>query len=420
MAEIAARLADEKQVSLGVVALCAGQRDIIQDKLDALLLEQPELAAKSRRLSQPVLVKYAGHWQGQTRDTILLSVTFGPDKSGRLPAYWGPLGNRDGWGLLCVALTRASRELVVYSSLDPGQIDLAGTQAEGVAALCDFLQYAAYGESALALRPLRSREHTGALEQAIDRFVRSLGYKTRRDVGVSGFRVDIGVLHPKAPDRYMLAIICDGKGAGVGVKDRLLLQDTMLRLKGWNLHRVWTLDWLGNTEKEMEKIRAALDWALENSGKEKENPLPAISFEAYEREEIAPEPLPEPEEITCVHQPEPESESEPEEDTCAHQPEPESEQSSPAQPMQESEPEQSEVEPEQLPAPEQAELEPRQSEEAGQVPLSEQAAEEDDPPTHEQELEPVQEPPSEQPEPGQPEQTGEDAQDCAHPEQKGE
>jgi len=289
VAEIAARLSAEKgaQTSLGVVTLCPQQRDLIQDKLDALLLGQPDLAATVRQLSQPLLVKYAGHWQGETRGIILLSITFGLDQKGKLPARWGILSSRDGWRLLCLALTRASRELFVYSSLSSEQIDADSSGTEGIVSLRAFLQYAQDGAGALPLRPLPSPGYIGALEQAVATFVHSLGYQTRRDVGASGFRVDVAVLHPEDSERYILAIMCDGQSyrAAATAKDRLILQDAMLAQKGWNLHRVWALEWLNNPEKEMKRIETALAWALVSPGQERETPLPRILPESYEREE---------------------------------------------------------------------------------------------------------------------------------------
>ena len=65
--------------------------------------------------------------QGDERDVIMFSVCYGPDKNGQVAMNFGPLNREGGWRRLNVATSRARREMIVFSTLLPEQIDLNRT-----------------------------------------------------------------------------------------------------------------------------------------------------------------------------------------------------------------------------------------------------------------------------------------------------
>ena len=69
---------------------------------------------------------------------------------------FGPLNRTGGERRLNVAFTRAKYEMVIFSTLQPDQIDLNRTNAKCVEDLTAFLQYAKQGKSALGTLPTRS------------------------------------------------------------------------------------------------------------------------------------------------------------------------------------------------------------------------------------------------------------------------
>ena len=295
-ADAAARLLDKNgdTRSMGIVALLPAQRDLIQQKLDGIIRQNSALAAAIKELDHPLFVECASDLQGGEADLILLSVAFGPDTDGVLPTTFGPLGSVLGEKYLCLALTRARKELLVYASIRPEQIDTANISGEGVASLRAFLGYAAQPDGSPPLHPLPTPENIGALERAVADFIQSLGYKVRRAAGCSMLRVDVAARHPKQTERYMLGILCDGEGyhAASTARERLILQERMLRSRGWRIHRVWSLDFLSNREKELRRLQQALTQALEYPCEEKEELPPAIRIEDFPREERLPQSAP--------------------------------------------------------------------------------------------------------------------------------
>ena len=170
---------------------------------------------------------------------------------------FGPLNREGGWRRLNVAVSRARQEMVVYSTLQAEQIDLSRTSAQGVAALRDFLAYAANGtlpESA------DSAHHTvsagSGIIQDICNALAEEGYQTHCMVGHSKYRLNVGVLDPKHPEQYLLGILLDGESyrEARSTRDRELAQPAVLENLGWKLHRIWTMDWLEQRGKELARL----------------------------------------------------------------------------------------------------------------------------------------------------------------------
>src|SRR6185312_13553270 len=98
---------------------------------------------------------------------------------------------------LNVAITRARQELRVFASLHPEQMDLARTNAVGVRDLKQFLEFAARGPRALAETTQGSRGgYDSPFEQAVATALADRGWYLHTQIGVSQFRIDLGVVDP--------------------------------------------------------------------------------------------------------------------------------------------------------------------------------------------------------------------------------
>lgn len=163
--------------------------------------------------------------------------------------------------------------MVIYSTLSPEQIDLSRVRAAGVRDLKHYLEFALKGPRALAAQSLPSgRQPDSPFEAQVIEVLRERGWVVHPQVGCSGYRIDMGVVDPRAPGRYLLGIECDGRAyhAGATARDRDRLRQVVLEGLGWRLHRVWSTDWWINPEREVEKLLARLDAELER--KEEEAP----------------------------------------------------------------------------------------------------------------------------------------------------
>src|SRR5690606_38724191 len=114
--------------------------------------------------------------QGDERDEVLFSVTYAKDPSGRLRMHFGPLSIAGGERRLNVAITRARRQLRVFSTLTADQIDLSRTRARGTEHLRLFLDHAArHGSAPERLEGAPGDGIKGAFERAVHAALRERG-----------------------------------------------------------------------------------------------------------------------------------------------------------------------------------------------------------------------------------------------------
>ena len=296
--EIALRCHDpiRSKQSLGVVTFNIQQQSLIEDLLDEKCKTDPELESWAFSGEEPVFIKNLENVQGDERDVILFSVGYGQDETGRMIMNFGPLNRDGGWRRLNVAVTRSRLEMKVFSSITADQIRISESSSEGVRALKRFLQYAAGSEvwdamadgenvNTVSSTPIidRSLKFTGIADDICERLSK-LGYKTDRNIGKSGFKVDIGVISPTDPGKYCLGILLDGKSyAEAGTTtSREISQISVLKGFGWNVIRIWSLEWWENPDTVIaqciEKIEAA------EKVKEEENAAEEASAEPAEPE----------------------------------------------------------------------------------------------------------------------------------------
>jgi very-short-patch-repair endonuclease len=91
--------------------------------------------------------------------------------------------------------------------------------------------------------------------------LRLRGYKVDLQIGVSTFRIDLGVRHPDHPERFLAGIECDGAAyhSSKSARDRDRLREEMLTSFGWAILRVWSTDWFDNPDGETEKLAQKLE-----------------------------------------------------------------------------------------------------------------------------------------------------------------
>ncbi len=81
---------------------------------------------------------------------------------------------------------------------------------------------------------------------------------------MSGYRIDLGVVDPDHPGRYLLGIECDGATyhSAQTARDRDRLRQQVLEGLGWTLLRIWSRDWISDRAREIDRVLTTLQ-ALE-------------------------------------------------------------------------------------------------------------------------------------------------------------
>ena len=255
--EVIRRLKDEElsKYSIGIVSFSKVQQNLIEDVLTDELAKYPDLEAKAYGGEEPIFIKNLENVQGDERDVILFSVGYGPDKYGHVSMNFGPLNNEGGERRLNVAVSRSRYEMIIFSTLKAEQIDLRRSQAKGVIGLKKFLEFAERGMSAIpAIKKVEQRESIliGEIAAALE----ERGLKVDTMVGKSNFKVDIAVLNPDKDDEYVMGILCDGKNYydTPTTRDREICQPNVMNMLGWEVMRVWAVDWFENRTKVIDRI----------------------------------------------------------------------------------------------------------------------------------------------------------------------
>lgn len=257
--EVLRRLTDPKtgKQSIGVVTFSTAQKEYIERKLSAAIADK-KLEKVAYEREEPLFVKNLENVQGDERDVILFSVCYGPDKMGRVSLNFGPLNQFGGWRRLNVAVSRAREEMLVFSSMTAGMIDLSKTQSRGVMGLKAFLEFAQKGRTNLAISSENVMRKRDGIGKYIAEELASYGYDCRYDVGVSGFKIDVAVIDPKDRKRFLLAIMCDTPNR-FSIKDRNVLQIQTLKRNNWNVMRLYAVNYYNNPKREIKKIKDLLD-----------------------------------------------------------------------------------------------------------------------------------------------------------------
>lgn len=253
---------DNPRESLCVVTLNSTQRELIEGILDDRIKNDPfaqKFIEARQKGGEPFFVKNLENVQGDERDVIFISITFGRDRNGRLYHRFGPINNRaNGHRRLNVLFTRAKRRTVVFSSMDPDEIHCESDSPWGLRALKGYLTYAKTGI-------LKQPEKSGGppandFEISVGNALKERGFDIVPQVGVAGFFIDIAILHPEKAGAYILGVECDGATyhSSRSARDRDRLRQSVLKNLGWNIHRIWSTDWFKNSQSEIDRVVARI------------------------------------------------------------------------------------------------------------------------------------------------------------------
>lgn len=280
-------LASANPPSIGIACFNLSQRDLIVEALDEEAGEDPafakRLAAARARMGrgapEGLFVKNLENVQGDERDVILISTTYGPDPSGKFYKRFGPLLQPGGGRRLNVLVTRARQAVHVitsiprdaYATLPPVP---TGTTPGGGWLLFAYLQYAEslqdkQGQPTAAAAPEPEPEVIICRTTTPCEVAPALAqrYTTERRAGSvvylgnPGFCVDIA-LSPSSttgPQSITAGVLIDF-ARYTQTADPIewdIFRTGVLEKQGWAFERLWTPAIFRDVQGEIDRIAAA-------------------------------------------------------------------------------------------------------------------------------------------------------------------
>lgn len=253
--------------SLGVATFNSTQRDLIEELFDSKAktdLNAQSYLAKWKDGAEPFFIKNLETVQGDERDCIFVSFTYGRDDHGNMYQRFGPINGANGHRRLNVLLTRAKLRTVIFTSMRSEDVKIQEESSLGLKAMRASL---AFAETGILEQPIVGNgPEPNEFEMSVGSAVKNLGLEVVPQVGVAGYFIDLAVCHPKRPGAYILGIECDGATyhSAKSARDRDRLRESNLRNLGWEIHRVWSTDWHKNRKLEIDRIQKRVQQLLSN------------------------------------------------------------------------------------------------------------------------------------------------------------
>lgn len=253
--------------SLLVVTLGMRQREVVEEEIaQARQLEQDLEDFFSRDKAEPFDVKALEQVQGDERDVIIVSVGYGKNADGVLSHRFGPINLEGGERRLNVLVTRARDQVVLVSSIRYTDIDPEKTRNLGPKLLRNYLEFAERGPVALGGIEVApgGYDYESPFEEQVGEALRRAGYDVRCQVGTSNYRIDLAIVDPRDTNRFLLGVECDGRTyhQSKTARDRDRLRQEVLENLGWQIHRIWSTEWMRNPEHELHRVISRIDELL--------------------------------------------------------------------------------------------------------------------------------------------------------------
>jgi hypothetical protein len=275
--------------TIGVVTFNQVQKDLIEVLLDDECRRDPafnaqrdlELSRQEDNQDVGFFIKNLENVQGDERDVMIFSTTFGRDTTGRFNRRFGPVGATGGERRLNVAVTRAKSQVIVVSSMPIAEISSAlavdtapGAQLTPPAYLQLYLAYAKAVSDGDADRIkfildraghrspiMTTADPDSPFEEDVRDVLEKLNCTVHSQVGESGFRIDLAVVARNPELGYALGIECDGASYHSERSARLrdVWRQQILSDRGWRLYRIWSTRWWYHRGEEIEGLKIALE-----------------------------------------------------------------------------------------------------------------------------------------------------------------
>jgi primosomal replication protein N'' len=277
--------------SVGVVTFNRKQADLILDLIQDAAEQDPDFRAAYSQETERYehgedmrfFVRNVENVQGDERDVILFSSTFGRDSKNVFRKLFGVLGQKGGERRLNVAVTRARKKIYMVTSMPIADISnlltTRGTPSTPRDFLQGYMEYARLVSSGefdtargLLSRIMPRREASKFAQErmsedgfyfAVGDFLRSLGHEVEPSDDNDAFGLDYAIKHPDT-GLFAIGIECDAPRHSLleHARAREVWRPQVLRRSLNVLHRVSCYGWYHEPELEKARLLEAVKVAL--------------------------------------------------------------------------------------------------------------------------------------------------------------
>ncbi|EIE41790.1 hypothetical protein MCANUFG4_01841 [Mycoplasmopsis canis UFG4] len=275
----------QNKYSIGVVVFNSEILNQFEKEMDKFIFDNPHLKFYfDEDREESFFIKNIETVQGDERDIILFLLDNKRNANGEVSVHFGAINNSEsGYKRLNVAISRAKKGLILISSFKSHEVGWFRSEQRGVKLLEKFMKNAEYGINTLEDLKQTNGGIESFFEQQVYDKLTSQGLTLKTQVGSSGFRIDLAVVHKNNPNKYILGIECDGATyhSSKSARDRDRLRQEILEARGWKIHRVWSTDWFKNPEEQVNIILNKLQELYNNPNSadiENDNEIVVKSF----------------------------------------------------------------------------------------------------------------------------------------------
>lgn len=266
--------------SVGIATFNINQRNLILDLIHNLCSSSDEITSKfDNYCKNGFFVKNLENIQGDERDIIIISTTFGLNEENVFSQNFGPLNQEKGYKLLNVIITRAKKHLIIFTSIPPkyysnyvNEISTHGNLGKGI--LYAYLAYADAIENdsdevRKSILELLSKNCSSTNKTTTETFIESPFEQEVYDYLIKhiekdrifmqypfgGFRIDF-VIKPKNTEKPLIALECDGAAyhSSEEAYSYDMFRQKTLESYGFKFYRIWSTNWWGNPKDEVKKL----------------------------------------------------------------------------------------------------------------------------------------------------------------------
>jgi len=272
--------------TIGVVTLNVNQRDLILDLLDdeskkdksfaPLYRKERERIDEETTEDESLFVKNLESVQGDERDIIIFSISYSKNKKGNIGSSLGEIQRQYGENRLNVAISRAKKKIYIIKSFMGEELSI-NENNKGPAY---FKKYICYADILNGDTPNLSKtlllSLTGGNKEIINlnddswleeeiynkliNVIDSSIYEIKRDVEIGSFVINLAI-YDKVTNNYLLGIECFERKDYTNESETSddVYRQYYLKIRGWNIHKLWISDWLNDEDEEISKIFVKLN-----------------------------------------------------------------------------------------------------------------------------------------------------------------